>query len=421
MIDDLSDQQQAVVEDILDGKNVFLTGPGGTGKSHLLNFLSGYMRGRGRMDICGATGIAAVNVGGVTLHSWAGIGLGKGTAHQLALGIRNNRNAFERIVKTNLLALDEVSMIDADLLDKLDTAFQLIRQDERPFGGLQVLLLGDFYQLRPVDGQFAFKAKVWSSSGMTTHVLTKVFRQKDAAFARALLELRTGTLSEESKALLNSRYKAVVGTEERPPSYLTTHNDDANRINASHLAKLPGEPVTFAAKDNGTESGLKLLDKGKIPSSLALKKGSRVICCVNYDPERQIMNGSAGVVEGFGSLMGVLSPIVSFDNGEEVVMLKVKKEITLDGKVTASREQFPLRLGNAITTHGSQGQTIDLVEAHLGRAFERGMIYVALSRCTSLEGLSIHSLNKSLIAPCPEAAAFYASAPSIPDYTSILV
>jgi ATP-dependent DNA helicase PIF1 len=417
----LSDQQQAVVDSLYHGRNTFVTGPGGTGKSLLLNHLRENLGASRRLDVCGSTGIAAVNVGGVTLHSWAGIGLGEGSANKLALGIRNNRNAWDRITKAEILAIDEISMINAELLDKLEEVFRLVRNSDLPFGGVQMLFLGDFYQLPPVEGRFAFRSKAWKEAEVETHVLTRVFRQRDAAFAQALLELRTGELSTASRELLNSRYKAVVGTPERPPVYLTTHNADAQRINDSHLRKLDGSETIFHANDTGTESGIKLLEKGKIPKDLVLKTGARVICCVNYDPNLQIMNGSAGTVTGFGRVSGILSPIVSFDNGSEIPIIKVKKEITLDGKVIACREQFPLRLGYAITTHSSQGMTLELVEAHLGKAFEKGQIYVALSRATSLEGLSIMSLNKELIKPSPEAAAFYASATLSDDYTALLV
>lgn len=416
----LSPQQAAVLGDITAGRNVLVTGPGGTGKSYLLNFLRDWMDGRGRMDVCGATGIAAVNVGGVTLHSWAGIGLGKGSAQMLAMGIRNNPNAFGRIIKTDLLAIDEISMIDAGLLDKLNEVFQLIREDERPFGGLQILLLGDFFQLKPVDGRFAFHAKSWKEADIKVHVLTKVFRQKDVNFAQALLELRTGRLSQDSKDLLNSRYNAEVGTVERPPVYLTTHNADAHAINERYLKLLPGSVTTYMGRDTGSDSGKRVLEKSKIPLELNLKVGSRVICCTNFDPLQGIMNGSAGVVLGHVRFSGILSPQVGFDNGAEATMCKVKKDITLDGKVIASREQFPLRLGNGLTIHSSQGSTLDLVEAHVGKAFERGQIYVCLSRCTTLEGLSIKSLNKAMIAPCPEAEAFYASNACTPDYAALL-
>jgi ATP-dependent DNA helicase PIF1 len=406
----LSDEQKLVLQDILDLKNVLVTGPGGTGKSYLLNYLRRWFRGRGKMDICGATGIAAANVGGVTLHSWAGIGLGDGSANKLALQARNNKPAFDRIRGVEVLAIDEVSMIDAGLLDKLNEVFQLIREDERPFGGVQMLFLGDFYQLPPVKGDYAFKAKAWRKADIAVHVFHQIHRQSEADFARALMELRTGELSPVSKDLLNSRHKAKVGSPECPPIYLTTHNEMALRLNEGQLSLLPGKAEIFHARDTGTESGIKVLDKSKIPKELHLKVGARVICCTNYLPDAGVMNGSAGTVVALENFMGVLTPVVRFDNGEELRMNKVAKEITLDGHVIATRTQFPLRLGWALTVHSSQGMTLDLVEAHLGNAFERGQIYVALSRVRTLGGLSIQSLNKHLIAPCEKAAAFYAEA-----------
>lgn len=406
----LSGEQKKVLLDILEMKHVLVTGPGGTGKSYLLNYLREWFRGKGKMDVCGATGIAASNVGGVTLHSWAGLGLGKGSANTLAMQARNNQPAFDRIRKVEVLAIDEISMIDGELLDKVDEVFQLIREDDRPFGGVQMLFLGDFYQLPPVDGKYAFESKVWRKADISVHVFRTCHRQADVAFASALMELRTGDLSRAARDLLNSRHKAVVGTPECPPIYLTTHNDKALGLNSAQLAKLPGELKILHARDTGTDQGLRMLEKSKIPKELELKVGARVICCTNYLPDLYIMNGTAGTVVALENFMGIMTPVVLFDNGEEVRVNKVNKEITLDGKVIATRTQFPLRLGWALTVHSSQGCTLDLVEAHLGNAFERGQIYVALSRVRTLEGLSIQSLNKHMIQPCPKAAEFYAEA-----------
>jgi len=264
--------------------------------------------------------------------------------------------------------------------------------------------------LTPVKGDYAFKAKVWKQAEISVHVFHQIHRQADAAFAGALMELRTGELSQFSKDLLNSRHKAKVGSPECPPIYLTTHNEMALRLNSSQLELLPGKLEVFHARDTGTEAGIRVLDKSKIPKELELKKGARVICCTNYLPDAGIMNGTAGRVVDLENFMGILTPVVRFDNGEEVRINKVAKEITLDGHVIATRTQFPLRLGWALTVHSSQGSTLDLVEAHLGNAFERGQIYVALSRVRTLEGLSIQSLNKNMIQPCEKAAAFYAEA-----------
>lgn len=405
----LSDEQNRVLADMDAGKNLLITGPGGTGKSLLLKEAQRIFNDT-TFAVCGSTGVAAVNVGGSTLHSWCGIGLGGDTPENLAQMAMRNKPALNRIRFTEVMALDEISMISAELLDKVDMVFQIIRKNERPFGGMQMILFGDFLQLPPVEGGFAFKAKCWDKAAITVHVLTKVFRQQDELFAATLGLLREGILTEKVKVVLRPRLTAVDPNPEIAPVYLTPLNREADEINARKLRYLPGEAVTFSAEDKGTPSGLRLLEKCPIPAKLSLKIGSRVMCCYNMDPHRGIVNGTTGTVLSMvpaESPYTVPSVDVVFDNGEYHTISPYQKELSVDGKITATRKQIPLRPAHAVSIHKSQGLTLDKVEAHLRQTFEPGQTYVALSRVRTLEGLFLKGFNRENVSANPEALAFY--------------
>jgi ATP-dependent DNA helicase PIF1 len=417
----LSDEQLAPLGDIIRLENVLVTGVAGSGKSTVLKALrSHFAESYLRLAVCGSTGIAAVNVGGLTLHTWAGLGMGDGAATTIANRIihGNNRRPYENITGTNHLALDEVSMIPASLFEKVDKIFQIVRGNEKPFGGIQLILFGDFLQLPPVSTdnsnpeKFAFQSASWKAAKIRTHMLTKVYRQADAAFAAALNKVRIGDHIEspEVSDILNSCYRKVDPNPEHPPVILTTHNKDAELINGRRLALIESQLHGYTAKDEGTERAKKILEKCLMPTSLELKIGAQVMLCVNLDQERGLVNGSIGEVVGFTPWMRGVIPVVKFQNGITQDIESWEWTIRENEQAIGTRTQIPLRLAWAITVHKSQGMTLEKVECHLGKAFEYGQAYVALSRAKTKEGLFIASGSKHSIKAHPDAVRFYEQA-----------
>lgn len=411
-MDDLSDEQRAVLDDIFAGRNIFVTGAAGTGKSHLLRRIREILNEkRIPFGLAGSTGVSAVNIGGSTLHSWCGIGLGTGPVSNLVQNIRNNKNAFRRIAKSDILFLDEVSMISGELFEKIDKVFRMVREQDVPFGGMQIVMFGDMLQLPPVEGKFVFETPLWDQCGIAVHMLTKVFRQDDLEFSTALGMLRMGRLDEPTKAFFNKRFTAVDPNPEVPPVSIVAKNETADAINRKELDSLEGELVTYEAEDTGNDTALRLLEKCLIPKTLHIKIGARVMCLINF-ADLGIMNGSTGYVTGYVSGL----PEVLFDNGVQVVMENVEKEVVQDGKTIGSRTQIPMRLAWAISTHKSQGTTLDKIKVILGEAWEPSQCYVALSRVRTVDGLFIDSLNRAALKPNARALAFYEKHKKLDQY-----
>lgn len=412
----LSDEQNVPFKDIIQLENVLVTGSAGTGKSTILKALRAHMaEAYLRLAVCGSTGIAAVNVGGLTLHTWAGLGMGDGTAGTIANRILHgeNRRAFENICGTNHLAIDEISMIGGSLFEKVDEVFRIVRKNDKPFGGMQLILFGDFLQLPPVSEdnskpeKFAFQTEAWKKANFKVHHLTKVYRQADEGTARVMNAIRVGDVTAEVSALLNSCYRKVDPNPEHPPVILTTHNKDADAINGRRLAQIIAQHHGYEAKDEGTARAIKILERCLMPASLDLKVGAQVMLCVNYDQEVGLVNGSVGEVIGFTPWMRGTIPTVKFQNGVIHDIEPWTWDIRENEQKIGSRTQVPLRLAWAITVHKSQGMTLEKVEVHLGKAFEYGQAYVALSRAKTKEGLFIASGSKKSIKAHPDAVRFY--------------
>lgn len=405
----LSPEQRAAYDAVAAGQSVCITGPGGTGKSHLLNGLRDYLSVR----VTASTGIAALNVGGSTIHSFAGLGYGDKPAEEILKSLeykqaKFNDGTLDRLQKVQRLAIDEVSMMSAELLDTLSDLLKLARMDFSPFGGVQMIFLGDFLQLPPVVKKgvvrFAFEATDWKN--VKLYQLTKTFRQSDQQFADILNEIRLGKLSPAGVSLLNSRFNAPDPEPEKLPLVLHTHNAGCDELNMDGLLQiLHHEPTTYPSSDSGVNPAfIDQLDKNCLaPKVLALKPTCRVMLLRNLDVLGGLANGSLGTV----TELERDRVIVDFDDVGPHQLDRATWEITDGEKSLAKRVQFPLRLAYAVTVHKSQGMTLSKLRAHLSNCFAPGQAYVALSRAKSIPGLFLTgSLNINITA-AEKAVKFY--------------
>lgn len=413
----LSPGQLAVHGAIAAGNNVLVTGSAGTGKSTLLRAL----RRMPKLQIAASTGIAAVNVGGLTLHSWAGLGKGDDPVKDIVAKIqfgRNRNGTYDRICSTKILCIDEISMAGAALLNTTDAVFRAIRKDSRPFGGMQMVFFGDFLQLPPVittpveqaAGTFAFQSEAWKSANVKTAMLTQVFRQADAEFSTALNDIRMGECTERAMALLRSRHANSGVVDENPeirPVIIHTHNRAVDEMNLTELDNIEGPEEVYLAADYGSNSGaLATLQKNCLaPERLRIKVGAQVMLLANLDTKLGLANGSVGIVQSICRYSKI--PTVKFENGVVSMVPQNTWEIKSDGVVVASRNQIPLRLSYAITTHKSQGMTLGKVRCHLAGVFTDGQTYTALSRVRTADGLFIADGGRRSIRANPDAVRFY--------------
>ena len=407
----LSDEQKDIARQIIETRKCFLiTGNAGTGKSFLLNWL----RSRLTMAIAASTGIAALQIKGGTIHSWGGLGIGTKSAGWIVENLLDKKvkyrdKTYDRIKDCQRLVIDEISMLSAEMIDLLDAVCCIIRENEEPFGGIQVIFVGDFLQLPPVTKDkelpnFAFEASAWEAADTKVFLLTKVFRQEEELFARVLNKIRFDEIDEEVEEFLIARYEAVDPDPEHPPVILHTHNHGCDKVNRIELRKIPGEEKIFKADDTGKhESFIAQLDKDCMaPKLLTLKVGARVMLLVNLNPAEGLVNGSLGFVRE----MGVFGITVEFDNGTTSTLEQETWSYMKGDDVLATRSQYPLRLAWAITIHKSQGMTLAKVEAHLDHCFADGQAYVALSRAQTSAGLFLRGKGVSISAN-KKAVDFY--------------
>lgn len=399
--------QNAALDILKTGANVFLTGEPGAGKTYVINQYIAWLEAAGlSVAVTASTGIAATHIGGMTIHSWSGIGI-RDTLTQYDLDkISTNEKVTRRAKKAHVLIIDEVSMLDGRLLDMVNLVLKTVRQREEPFGGLQVVFVGDFFQLPPVTRRgdsmlYSFQSRAWSDSLLLTCYLSEQHRQEDNLFLGLLKSIRLNQVEEDHYTLLAEQ--TSIAYENIEPTKLYTHNADVDTFNNQRLRELAGHTKTFRMHGKGGRVLVESLMRNCLsPETLELKEEAMVMFTKN-NFEKGYVNGTLGRVIDFDRTDGW--PIVRTSDGRTIKAESTSWEVAEDGKVRATIEQVPLRLAWAITVHKSQGMSLDAAEIDLSKAFVYGQGYVALSRVRALAGLKLSGMNPNALAVDPRVVA----------------
>ena len=385
------------------GKNVFLTGSAGAGKTYVINQYIQYLRERNvPVAVTASTGIAATHMNGMTIHAWAGIGIKDALTSSDLQNMKAKKYLKDKLENAKVLIIDEISMLHKKQLDLVNTVLKFFKNPTLPFGGVQVIFSGDFFQLPPVGNhsetprdKFAFMAKAWVEAQLAVCYLTEQHRQEDNELNTILNEIRNGQVSDTSIALLQAASQTVLTTTEEPPK-LYSHNRDVSLLNITKLRDLDGISKLYQARTKGNAKLLEVLKKSvRAEAQLELKKGAKVMFVKN-NYEAGYINGTLGEVVDYSEEK---LPIVKLSDGSQMTVVQDEWAIEDDkGNALASFSQLPLRLAWAITIHKSQGMTLEAAEIDLSKSFEKGQGYVALSRLKSLKGLKLIGFNRTALA-----------------------
>ena len=419
--------QEEALAILKTGVNVFLTGEPGAGKTHTINEYASYLRSRGiEPSITASTGIAATHIGGTTVHSWSGIGIRNYLDKYTLDKISTTEYLSKRIRRAKVLVIDEVSMLGPETFSMVEAVCRDIRQNNDAFGGLQVILVGDFFQLPPIVKQeinnpqaelletakprFAYNSPAWKRTNPVVCYLTEQHRQDDNNFLELLSAIRSNNFNDEHLSQLETRKITAEALPDKAVK-LYTHNFNVDRTNDAMLETFSGKPVTFTMTTKGSPWLVETLQRGCLsPYNLILKVGAKVMLTKNNHKEG-FVNVTLGTVEGFDSYVGL--PIIRTYDRRRITVEKMDWSVDENGKSRAKISQLPLRLAWAITVHKSQGMSLDEAVVDLSGVFEFGQGYVALSRVRRLTGLHLLGWNERAFAVHPEVlkedSAFRAS------------
>ena len=390
-------KQEIALEILKTGRNVFLTGSAGTGKTYILNKYIQYLKEHGILpSIVAPTGIAASYIGGTTIHSFFGIGI-KEFLTEYEIDLMTQREyLYNRFKNLKILIIDEVSMVSPPLFELMDKILRAFKLPDIPFGGVQIILSGDFFQLPPVSKQsreikFACQTSLWKNSNLKVCYMEEKFRHKDDVLIKILDEIRENNVSEESMEILRScHHKEFSGNLKF--SRLYTHNKNVNEINNQELDILDEELKIFHSINRGTKKEVeRIFNTSFVTPELKLKKGA-IVLFIKNNQEKGYINGTLGKIIKFDKILN--SPVVKTFSGDIIIAEPVQWEVeNKKGDIVATVKQVPLKLAWAITVHKSQGMTLDAAEIDLSNTFEVGQGYVALSRIKSINGLRLLGLN----------------------------
>lgn len=393
--------QDNALKILQSGKNVFLTGEPGSGKSYTINKFREWMDEQGiPYAITASTGIAATHIGGTTIHSWSGIGIKEEVTDLFVQNLTMNKPfAVKKICYPSVLIIDEISMLNANTLDNIEKILSGVRGTHitgEAFGGLQVVLVGDFFQLPPVskfgkEVKFAFESKSWEKLNLSICYLTEQHRQSDPIFLDILTKIRQGGITDKEKKVLMSAFK---GDEEAIDTRLFTHNLEVDILNSRRLQEIDKELFTFKMEEEGNEYLVSVMKNNCLsPELLKLKVGAVVMFTRNkFDEDSQsaiYVNGTIGVVEDLNDTYIRVRTVA----GRSIEVTQAEWTIEENGVVKAAIRQYPLKLAWAITVHKSQGMSLDHARIDLSKTFEYGQGYVAISRVRDMAGLCLEGIN----------------------------
>lgn len=393
-------RQDTALKLMQTGENVFLTGSAGAGKTYTLNQYINYLKARKvTVAITASTGIAATHMNGMTIHTWAGIGIKDALSDDDLKRMKERKYLKEHLENAQVLVIDEISMLHAKQLNLVNQVLKYFKESDEAFGGIQVIAAGDFFQLPPVGkndeknrDKFCFMSNAWVEAKFRVCYLTEQHRQDDSALNDILNAIRAQTIQPQHLKALNQTNQQDIG---ETFTRLYTHNMDVDNINYQHLNAIEGEAHQFVAVNDGNDKLIETLKSSvRAPEELSLKKHAKVMFVKN-NFDMGYINGSLGEVIGFedDDTHGIL-PKVKLTDGTELVVEPETWSVDNDaGKTLASLQQIPLRLAWAITIHKSQGMTLEAAEINLSHTFEKGQGYVALSRLKSIQGLRLLGFN----------------------------